>query len=265
MESSTQVEWTPKTIRWRPHLRRPIDEIPGVDIEDAGGAPNKETLERLFRDDPYAGLDLAAHPEDMQGWNSYNHVLRDVIETIRPRRIIEVGVWKGTAVIHMAKLTRELGLPCEILAIDTWLGSPEHILHKDDEKRYGSLRVLHGYPRLYFTFLSNVIRNEVADRVVPLPMTSESAPEVLTALDIQADVIHIDAAHQYAPALRDFDAYWPLLSDRGVLIGDDYDVKSGVTRAAQDFATRVDRRITAFRPKFVIAKSRDIEFEIEAR
>ena len=242
-----------------------LSELPGAAELEGTGAPNERTLSMLYEDSPYAGFDVDAHPEDLQGWNSYVNVFRDVIEQVRPRRIVEVGVWKGTASIHMAKIVRELGLRCEIVCVDTWLGSPEHLLADHSGDRYKSLRLHHGYPQLFYTFLANVIRNEVTDYVVPLPLTSESAAVVLRRLGLQADVVHIDAAHQYEPALRDFHAYWDLLSDRGVLIGDDYLAKRSVTRAANDFAASVEKPLCGFFPKFVIARSGDVEFSIGNR
>lgn len=239
-----------------------LTDLPGVEELDGDRAPNEGTLSRLYAESPYAGFAVEPYPEDLQGWNSYANVFRDVIEAVRPRRIIEVGVWKGTASIHMAKIVRELDLRCEIICIDTWLGSPEHILAGHGSERYKSLALRNGYPQLFYTFLSNVIRQGVADYVVPLPMTSESAVVVLRRLGLRADIIHIDAAHQYEPVLRDFSEYWRLLSDRGVLIGDDYDFHRGVTRAADEFASTVGRPLCASFPKCVLAKSPQIQFSV---
>jgi hypothetical protein len=240
-------------------------ESAGAAEPEESGPPNQWTLSQLYAENPYAGFELDSHPEDLQGWNSYSNVFRDMIEAVRPRRIIEVGVWKGTASIHMAKVVRELGLRCEIVCVDTWLGSPEHLLRDHSGDRYQSLRLRHGYPQLYYTFLANVVRNDVADYIVPLPMTSESAVVALKRLRLRADVIHVDAAHEYEPALRDFRAYWNLLSERGVLIGDDYTVMRSVTRAADEFAAQVERPICGLFPKFVIARPAGIEFSIEIR
>jgi len=230
-----------------------------------GGVPNEATLKLLYEESPYAGFDPDPHPEDIQGWNSYANVFRDVIEAVQPRRIVEIGVWKGTASIHMAKIVRELGLRCEVICVDTWLGSPEHLLADHDGERYRSLRFRHGYPQLFYTFLANVVRHEVTDYVVPLPLTSESAAVVLGRLGLPADVVHVDAAHEHDSALRDFRTYWRLLSGRGVLIGDDYIAKRSVTRAADEFAVEVDRRLCALFPKFVVARPDDIEFSIVVR
>jgi predicted O-methyltransferase YrrM len=234
----------------------------GASVPPGTAAPNEQTLARLYGESPYVGFDADSHTEDLQGWNSYANVFRDMIEAVRPSRIVEVGVWKGTASIHMAKVVRELGLRCEIVCVDTWLGSPEHLLADREGERYRSLRLRHGYPQLFYTFLANVVHNDVSDYIVPLPCTSESAAVVLSRLGLQADIVHIDAAHEHGAALRDFNAYWPLLSDRGVLIGDDYIAKRSVTRAADEFAASVGRPICGLFPKFVIARPPDVKLSV---
>jgi Methyltransferase domain len=239
-----------------------LNDFARVPPIEGNGPPNAQTLRQLHSSNPYLNFDIVNHPEDLQGWNSYDNVFRDIIEQVRPRRIIEVGVWKGTASIHMAKVVRELGLRCEIICVDTWLGSPEHLLAGHSHDRYKSLRLCHGYPQLFYTFLANVIRSDVSDYIIPLPMTSESAAVVLERLGLRADLVHIDAAHEYEPALRDFRAYWKLLSARGILIGDDYLAKRSVTRAATEFAESVERPICGLFPKFVIARPANVKFSI---
>jgi hypothetical protein len=66
--------------------------------------------------------------------------------------------------------------------------------------------------------------------IVPFPATSENAAVVFSHYGVKADVIYIDAAHEYEPALRDFITYWDLLDDGGYIIGDDYIGWEGVTR-----------------------------------
>jgi len=245
----------------------PLSELAGSSLTGVPGhpAPNAHTLAAIFPTSPYDAFPLDEHPADEQGWNSRHRAFADLIAALRPSRIIEVGVWKGAASIHMAGLTRELGLDCEIVCVDTWLGSPEHILRKDLPTLYESLRVRNGYPRLFQTFMSNVIREGLDDRIVPLPMTSESAIVVLQRLGLQADLIHIDAAHEYGPVLRDLREYWRLLSERGVLIADDYGFKPGVTRAVHDFALEVRREICSHSYKAMIAKSAGVRVRVDVR
>jgi predicted O-methyltransferase YrrM len=169
--------------------------------------------------EPFAGLPAGAHKTDMQGWHSQHPYLTRAIDAVRPRVIAEIGVWKGGSVITMAQRLKELGLDGVVVAIDTWLGSAEHYLAT---KHHADLNFRHGYPQLYYTFAANIHDRGLQDYVVPLPLDSLNAFEVLKAKGIRPDVLHIDAGHDFESVTRDLEVWWPLLAPGGVLIGDDY-------------------------------------------
>lgn len=210
--------------------------------------------EKIFDQSPYEGFDETQHPGDLQGWGSDHAIFATVIEQVKPKLIIEVGSWKGRSSINMAKEVKKHNLECEILCVDTWLGSPEHWLKKSIEA-YNSLKLKNGFPHLYWTFLTNVVREGCSDIITPFPSTSENAAVVLKKLGLKADLIYIDAAHEYDAVLRDLEYFWPLLSDEGVLVGDDYISWKGVTRAANEFARRQKVRLYGERGKFLLKKS----------
>lgn len=208
----------------------------------------------LFHDEsPFEGLALDEYPADLQGWGSHHPVFREAIASLRPKVIVEVGTWKGASAIHMADLVQELGLETVIICVDTWLGSPEHYLAREPGWRE-SLLLRNGYPRLYFTFLGNVVRSGHAGRIVPLASTSENAALILKEKGVEADLVYIDAAHEEEPAYRDFRLYWDLLSPEGLMIGDDYMSWEGVTRAAHRFAVERERPLVGTWGKFVISR-----------
>ena len=132
--------------------------------------------------------------------------------------IVEVGVWKGKSVIHMARELQRLALPSVIVAVDTWLGSSEHWLGEGSD----DLGFLHGRPSLYYKFLANVIREGLEGYVAPLPIDSLNGAQIVAALGLAPQMIHLDAAHDYASVAADLDAWWPLIAPGGALIGDDY-------------------------------------------
>jgi hypothetical protein len=138
----------------------------------------------------------------MQGWGSSDPLFEEIIRAIKPKIIVEVGSWKGASAINMAKIVKSLGLDCKIICVDTWLGSPEHFLGQQPSWR-ASLRLSHGYPQLYFTFLANVVRQGVDDVIIPIAATSESGAVILASKGVRPDMVYIDAAHEYEPALRD--------------------------------------------------------------
>lgn len=187
--------------------------------------------------DAFASYKFEADRVDMHGWNSRHQFFEAAFEAVKPALVIELGVWKGASCIHMANLADKADLPTQIIAIDTWLGSSAHLSNKS---RRQELLPVDGFPTIYRTFLANVYQSDQQDRIIPLPMDGISAAFALQRLGVLADIIHIDASHEYEACLTDLRAYWPLLSEKGVMILDDYGSWPSVTRAACQFAAEVD-------------------------
>lgn len=214
---------------------------------------------RLGIADPFAGL--AADPAlvDRQGWNSEHPFLDLAVEIVRPSLVIEVGVWKGMSAIHLARAMETRGLAGEILAVDTWLGAWDHL---SDPARHGELRRRDGMPTIYGTFLQNVLDAGQAHYISPVPMDSQGAARALSAIDVTAGVVHIDAAHDFDPCLADLRAYWPLVDENGMLVADDYGHWPSVTRALCTFAAEVDRPLYATMGKAILPKDPTLGFEL---
>ena len=207
----------------------------------------RDLMQLLHGGDIYQGFDQLL-PRDIQGWNSINSIFEDVVRSIKPRVVIDVGVWKGGSTLYLADLMRQYGVDGAVIGVDTFLGSPEH--WDRDGEFSESLKKRHGFPLLYYQFISNVIHCRHTERVIPLPQSSENAAVILRRAKIKADVIHVDAAHEYGPVRRDLDFYWELLQPGGYLIGDDYtSAWPGVIRAANDFAADIGLTLRLSPPK----------------
>jgi hypothetical protein len=207
-------------------------------------------MQRLYGHDIWAGFEPDWAEDDVQGWNGNHPSLAHFASAEGQRVVIDVGVWKGQSTITMAQSMKRLAIDGVVIAVDTFLGSPEHwdsdaaLFHRH-----------HGYPDLYWTFLSNVARADVAGYVIPMPQTATSAARILRGMGIRASIIHVDAAHEYRDVLQDAEDYWKILEPGGVMIGDDYHPSwPGVMRAAQDFARRVGQKLTIDTPKWIVRK-----------
>ncbi|MDQ1081080.1 class I SAM-dependent methyltransferase [Pseudoroseomonas cervicalis] len=214
----------------------------------------QDLCQRLYGEDPYAGYQ-AELPPDLQGWNSTHPTLARLVQEGRPRIIMDVGVWKGASVEFFCRSLDKVGGEGAVIAIDTFLGSPEHWNRERPDRIFESLRLRHGLPGLYWQFLSNMVHRGLQGRVVPLAQTSENAAVILRRLNIKADLIHIDAAHEYEPVLRDARLFWGLLNKGGVLVGDDFPWP-GVAKAAQDFAAEIGQELVVESPKWILRKPR---------
>jgi predicted O-methyltransferase YrrM len=186
--------------------------------------------------DPFADPPADLRPADLQGWRSIHPYLEEAVTAFRPRVVIEIGTWKGASALFLARTMAENDVTGTVIAVDTWLGAVDHWA---DEELFAELATEHGYPSLYRTFLANVVRAGMTDRLVPLPLDSVNAAELLRLRGITADVIHLDAGHEEASVAADLRAWWPLLRPGGLLIADDYDRLGGrfpgVQRAVDAF------------------------------
>lgn len=193
--------------------------------------------------DPFAFFEGSEDDVDCQGWGSYHPYLSEAIEALKPRLIIEIGVWKGASVIFMAEQLRRLSLDAVIIAIDTWRGSAEHWI---SNRWFGSLKIQGGICRIQETFMTNIKARGLTDYVLPLPLDSVNAFQVCKKLAIQAELIHIDAGHDYDSVSTDLRLWWTLLQDQGVMICDDYSVDdSGTPTAWAGVAEAVNEHVAS--------------------
>ena len=204
--------------------------------------------------DPYQGLTLGDYSPDLHGWGSEHPIFGALLADLRPRRILEVGTWKGASALHMADLAVRLGLTdCEICCVDTWLGALEFWTDHGDPLRYGSLNLVNGYPSVYYTFLKNVAAHHATQAVTPFPVTSAIAARFFAHHKIAFDLIYIDASHDTPDVLADLQAFWPLLSPEGILFGDDYNWPSAAS-AVDDFAGRQALRAESYDEKWLLRR-----------
>lgn len=174
--------------------------------------------------EPYKSIKLL--PFDGHGWFINAEHLQGILDIRKPKTVIEVGSWLGCSTRFIAGNLPEGGV---IYAVDTWRGSinePEH--QKDPRLSY-----------LYQLFLSNIIQTGLTERVIPVRMESIEASK---ALNVQAELIYIDGAHDTASVYNDIMAWYPHLQEGGVMCGDDWgwiSVQNGVVQAANALNRRV--------------------------
>jgi len=195
----------------------------------------------LYNVDIYEGFELVPHRYDLghDPGGGGSDLFTKLVGQIRPSVIVEVGTWLGGASITMAKAARDLGLDCEIVCIDTWL--------TDSSMYRGGVHECmaskHGYPQMYYYFLSNVVKHGVQDYITPLPLQGEYGAQALKEREVLADLIYLDAGHHEEYVRRDIENFLPLLRPGGTIFGDDYYVwGTGVAQAVdREFGNNIWR------------------------
>jgi predicted O-methyltransferase YrrM len=131
--------------------------------------------------------------------------------------IVEIGSFRGRSTIVLASAAAP-GI--EILAIDPHAGND-----RGPQEFEGFEAEAAGDHEI---FMANLTKAGVVDRVTHLRMFSD---EALGQIDRSIDVLYIDGAHRYAPALADVRQYGGRVGDGGTMLIHDSFSSIGVTGA----------------------------------
>ncbi|XP_065864123.1 uncharacterized protein [Euphorbia lathyris] len=211
---------------------RCIDPIPSEHIRQT-------ILDRIYNStSPYHNFPPAhvaklLRAKRVKGWGSYGAVFEHLIQRVKPKVIIEVGTFLGASALHMAKLTRELGLQTQILCVDDFRGWPGF----RDRIKY--VDMINGDVLLLYQFMQNVVYWNATESVLPLPFSTGAALEKLCEWGVFGDLIEIDAGHDFNSAWADINRAYRILKPGGVMFGHDYFTAAdnrGVRRAVNLFA-----------------------------
>jgi predicted O-methyltransferase YrrM len=180
---------------------------------------NAEFFADIFPADFWDRIDRTKLIEDRHSFFGDAEVFEWLIRTTRPEVIVELGSWKGHSANYMADVCRQQGLNTKIICVDTFNGSAEHW---HDPGMRAEMHLTNGRPTILERFMGNTVARGNTDHVFPLPLDGKTAAALFRMYELRADLIFIDAGHEYEMVRDDIRAYWPLLSERGVMFGDDY-------------------------------------------
>ena len=163
---------------------------------------------------------VTAAVADVRGWMSPGQAatLYDAARRCPPEgTIVEIGSFQGRSTIVLASAAPS---NVQVVAIDPHAGNDRGPQEIDGfgEAAAGDHEV----------FLANLERAGVRDRVRHVRMFSDAA---LGEVDGSIDVLYIDGAHRYAPALSDIREWGARVGDGGTLLIHDSFSSVGVTLA----------------------------------
>jgi len=160
-------------------------------------------------------------------------ILQPLMSRLRPRVVLEVGVFRGSTSTAMAKLLDVLELHDSfVVSMDTWLldlrfvWGADSSVHKNEiqQSRYFRNKEVAGSSQMYFTFLANVLQSNTSHRIIPVQTASSNGAMALIAHKIRPDLIYVDASHSNPDVFLDFINFWGVLSPGGALAVDDLQV-----------------------------------------
>lgn len=130
-----------------------------------------------------------------------------LLETLRPRKVVELGTHYGSSYFSFCQAVTKLDLETLCFAVDTW-GGDEHAGHYG-EKVYGQVSE---YNQQHYSGFSTLIRSTFDQALDHFPQGS-------------IDLLHIDGLHTFEAVRHDFESWLPKLSEKAVVIMHDTNVR----------------------------------------
>lgn len=130
-----------------------------------------------------------------------------LVQAVRPRCLVELGTAQGASYFAFCQAVERLSLPTVCFAVDNWLGDEHSGLYGPEV-----FAAVSSYNTEKYKKFSTLLRSSFDDARSYFP-----AGEI--------DLLHIDGLHTYEAVAHDF-AFWrDALSDRGVLLLHDINVR----------------------------------------
>jgi O-methyltransferase len=155
-------------------------------------------------------------PGSAMGHHSVEHTLR-LAETAPAGCFVEVGVWRGGAAYHFAKMARERGE--QIHLFDTFTGIPHEL--PDDSNRVGD----------FSDTSAEAVRALIPDAVMHVGVFPDTMPKDMPPIAF----IHCDC-DQYNSVRAVIEHLWPLVVPGGIMVMDDMDTSGGRRAIRETFA-----------------------------
>ena len=130
-----------------------------------------------------------------------------LVDTLQPRKIVELGSHYGTSYFSFCQAVAKLDLETQCYAVDTW-GGDEHAGQYGEEV----YRQVSEYNQQHYSDISTLVRS-----------TFDQALDHFSQGSI--DLLHIDGLHTLEAVRHDFESWLPKLSDKAVVIMHDTNVR----------------------------------------
>jgi hypothetical protein len=181
----------------------------------------------------------------------------------------EFGSWEGASALTFLLAAKKAKLDLALICVDTWLGSREHWENSfpDSQWSFERLKVIEGEPTVIETFRKAIDNQGLSSQVNLVRAPTTHAAGYISRTFPKLDLVFLDADHSFSAVRQDLTLAMGLISDSGLIAGDDWGWPSvQLAVATRSFLRRkiysspdgstyvlLKRHQTAFESKFVTA------------
>jgi hypothetical protein len=144
---------------------------------------------------------------DQSAWLQHIPFAFWIIEALRPKVLVELGVYTGVSYFSFCQAVERLSLATTCYGVDTWNGDEHSGLY--DEQVFTKVTC---HNTKTFSRFSKLVRS-----------TFDVANEYF--LDSSIDLLHIDGLHTYEAVRHDFETWVPKVSETGLVLFHDINVR----------------------------------------
>ncbi len=166
---------------------------------------------------------MAPHYVTASGWIGHDPFAFWLVGALRPRTFVELGTHHGFSYFAVCQAVQSLALETRCYAVDHWKGDDHAGTY--DESVFRSVKRRND---THYSAFSHLVRSSFDKAVSHFD-------------DASIDLLHIDGRHYYEDVKHDFETWFPKLSERGVVLFHDTNVRErgfGVHRYWMELSER---------------------------